>query len=166
MSTSLYASTLNGSCFRKKEDGYQEGSLLGDLNVQRKYTKEQMSDLTFLVNHSLFRDEGEATQLRTQNTLIQLLTATKYEFSQYENTATAKETLKFQILFELQMMPNADKFMDIIVADFKVQAETGPLMALAGFAAMDSSIQPPPPVYTVTLTKEEIQAQQRAAEEI
>ena len=54
------------------------------------------------------------------------------------------------------MMPNADKFMDIIVADFKVQAETGPLMALSGFAAMDNTVTPPPPVYEVSLTKEEI----------
>lgn len=30
--------------------------------------------------------------------------------------------------------------MDIVVGDFKVQAETGPLLALAGFAAMDASI--------------------------
>jgi len=88
--------------------------------------------------------------------LISRLIGTKYEFAKYENTATAKETLKFSIIFELQMMPNKDKYMDVIVADFKVQAETGPLMALSGFAAMDNTVTPPPPVYEVSLTKEEI----------
>lgn len=72
----------------------------------------------------------------------------------------------FQIVFELAMKPNGDKDMDILVADFKVQAETGPLLALAGFAAMDPSVQPPKPVYEIQLTKEEIEAKEKNAKEI
>lgn len=47
------------------------------------------------------------------------------------------------------MKPNGDKDMDVVVSDFKVQAETGPLLALAGFAAMDATVTPPKPVYEV-----------------
>ena len=37
MSTCIYAETLNGSCFRKSGLEYVEGSLLGDLNIMRRY---------------------------------------------------------------------------------------------------------------------------------
>lgn len=40
MSTNLYAKTLNGSCFRYDGGDYIESSLLGDLNIYRRYTKE------------------------------------------------------------------------------------------------------------------------------
>lgn len=59
-------------------------------------------------------------------------------------------------------MPNSDKTMEILVADFKVQAETGPLMALAGFTTPDESVEPPKPVIEVILSPEEIQEREFA----
>lgn len=41
MSTNLYAKTLNGSCFRYDGAEYIEGSLLGDLNIFKRYTQQQ-----------------------------------------------------------------------------------------------------------------------------
>lgn len=52
--------------------------------------------------------------------------------------------------------PNDDKHIDLLVADFKMQAETGPFVALGGFFAMDSSVESPKAVFEVKLTEEEI----------
>ncbi|KAL4496109.1 hypothetical protein ABPG72_015531 [Tetrahymena utriculariae] len=166
MSTNLYAKTLNGSCFRFDGAQYIEGSLLGDLNIFKRYTKEQAQDLTYLVNNSIYKNEQHALEALRKSEQFVELAGTIYEFTKYDDTKTAKENKFFQIVFELQMKPNGDKDMDIVVGDFKVQAETGPLLALAGFAAMDASVQPPKPVYEVKLTKEEIEAQEKNAKEI
>ncbi|KAL4498677.1 hypothetical protein ABPG73_003474, partial [Tetrahymena malaccensis] len=166
MSTNLYAKTLNGSCFRFDGAQYIEGSLLGDLNIFKRYTQQQAQDLTHLVNNSIYKNEEQALQALRQSEQLVELAGTMYEFRKYDDTQTAKQNQLFQIVFELQMKPNGDKDMDIVVGDFKVQAETGPLLALAGFAAMDASVQPPKPVYEVKLTQEEIEAKEKNAKEI
>jgi hypothetical protein len=48
---------------------------------------------------------------------------------------------------ELDMDTQGNKKMKIKIQDFKVIAETGPLLKLAGFAATDDSVIPPPPFY-------------------
>lgn len=72
-----------------------------------------------------------------------------YEFSKFPNThnGAAFREDKLQFVLEIKMYPNANKKIDIFIQDFKVQAETGPLLKLAGFAAMDESVQPPPAHY-------------------
>lgn len=67
MSTCIYAKTLNGSCFRKEANEYIEGSLLGDIDIHRRYNKEQISDLNFLVAHSLFKNKEEENAAKEKN---------------------------------------------------------------------------------------------------
>jgi hypothetical protein len=38
------------------------------------------------------------------------------------------------------MQPNGDKNLEIKIKDFKILAETGPLLKLAGFANTDESV--------------------------
>lgn len=45
------------------------------------------------------------------------------------------------------MTTTGDKIMKILIQDFKVMAEAGPLLKLAGFANMDETVNAPPPFY-------------------
>lgn len=53
------------------------------------------------------------------------------------------------------MSPNGDKDLKIKIKDFKILAETGPLLKLASFANTDESVQTPPPFYKATPEEDE-----------
>ncbi len=53
----------------------------------------------------------------------------------------------------MAMKNNGDKDIKIKVSDFMILAETSPLLKLAGFAQMDDTVTPPPPVYILELTE-------------
>lgn len=52
------------------------------------------------------------------------------------------------------MSPSGDKNMKIKIQDFKVVAETGPLLKLAGFANTDDSVIAPPAWYIPEVSDE------------
>lgn len=64
------------------------------------------------------------------------------------------------------MKPNGEKDIAVAISDFKIQAETGPFIALADFAALDENISPPKPIFQVEFTKEKIEADKKKIEEI
>ncbi|EGR30928.1 PH domain protein [Ichthyophthirius multifiliis] len=158
MLTSLYAKTLNGSFFYFDlfKDQYVEQGLLGDLNVQRNYDKEQINDLSFLVLQSLNQPSDQ----------VMLQQSDKFAFEEYDSVENALKNDKFQIVYELEMLANGDKVMYVLVADFKLILKTGPLLKLASFAIMDASVQPPPPVYIVEDTQEQLEMRQIRNKEI
>lgn len=81
--------------------------------------------------------------------------------------SAAVASQNFQIVYDLQMLPNDNKEMEIMIADFNLQAEAGPLLALSNLAMMDEMTSKPiPPVFKEILTAEEAEILEKKKLEI
>ncbi|KAL4462680.1 hypothetical protein ABPG74_000510 [Tetrahymena malaccensis] len=153
LNTQIYAKKLNASCFSQIQQQYVESSLLGDEIEQETYSLQDLSDIKKLVN----KNNSEVPQGSCQ---------VSYEFDNFDDIKTALTNKPFQIVFELKMLSNDDKEIDINVTNCKVQAKAGHLLAIADFFNLDSSVDAPQPIYQVELTNEQIEEKKKAEQQI
>ncbi|KAL4505260.1 hypothetical protein ABPG72_016327 [Tetrahymena utriculariae] len=156
LKTQIYAKKLNASCFSLIQGEYVESSLLGDEIVQKIYSLQELQDIKILINSDSY------CEIPSESCQDQQI----YEFEKFDDIETAQTNKQFQVVFELKLLPNDDKEIEIYISNCKVQAKAGHLLAIADFFNLDSSVDAPEPVYQVELTKEQIQEKQRAQEQI